>query len=68
MGKHGVTPEECKTCLKEKTTTENHILQSCLDVQNLTNGKLDYAPGFLVNGVLVELPDLEKEIAKNRGG
>lgn len=63
LGHHGVPPKECYACLAPETGIENDILQSCMDV--ISNYKLDYAPGFLVNGVLVELPNLEKEIEKN---
>ena len=63
LSNHGVSPEECKACLSQETAVENEILQSCIDVQS--NHKLDYAPGFLVNGVLVELANLDKEVEKN---
>lgn len=65
LGKHGVSAEQCQACLKEATPTENAILKNCLEVQNVH--KLDYAPGFLVNGALVEMADLTKAVDKALG-
>lgn len=62
LSHHGLTMDECKECLKDKSPIEEYILEDCMAVQ--TKYKLDHAPGFIVNGDLVELPDLEKEILK----
>lgn len=58
--KHGLSKEQCESCLQPNSPVEEQILKECFDVQE--KYKLDHAPGFIIDGKLVEMDQLDQAV------